>query len=525
MKEAIMKKCSGLIFVITALILNSFTGIAYAEKALNIGVIAADGGIMDPYYASASNEVPIVTSIFSGLVRFAPGTVDLAQLEPDLAERWTVSSDGKQITFHLRKGVQFHHDFGELTSEDVVFSLQKASNKESSKWSNDYDVISKVEALDKYTVQVTFKQNVPAPLLYFSNYHGGLVVSKKAYEKYGSTFKLNPVGTGPFAFQEYVPRQYTALKAHKDYFKGKPKIDKVVYHFIESDQAREMGIVKGELDMVEGLSAEWWANKLASDKNLKVDLFAPGDLTTIHFNMSWKPLDNLKVRQAIVHAMNKVEWRQLSGLAITADAVSPVPEGYLGYTGDVKKYEFNLDKARNLLKEAGYPNGFDLGEIIASKIYLPHAELLQSQLKSINIALKIKMVDHPTFHQLIRANQSPIVPYACGRVPVADSFLSQFYHSKAIVGKPTAVTNFSHYGEVTPGVDDLIDKAKDSPDTAKKIEYWVMAQKKIMEDLPAYSVRTVYTVYVRKNNVKLGYDLKYNIFYNYQITEDTDIST
>ncbi len=201
---------------------------ARAEKALNLGVLSADMGILEPHLSSTTANLPIMDSIFNALVRFAPGSASLEKIEPDLAERWESSPDGKVWTFHLRKGVQFHHGYGELTAEGRGYSLQKAASKETSTWYSEYAAVDKIEALDPYTVRIALKHTVPSFLGLVVNYHGGMILSKKAVEKLGADFKLKPVGTGPFAFEEYVPKQKTVLKAQDQYFRGRPNLDKVV---------------------------------------------------------------------------------------------------------------------------------------------------------------------------------------------------------------------------------------------------------------------------------------------------------
>jgi peptide/nickel transport system substrate-binding protein len=520
-----MKKIKWIIFF---LFLSGCFGLgleneACAQKVLRIGVKSGDMGIIEPHLSATTANLPIMDSIFNGLVRFPPGSVDLEKIEPDLAERWTASPDRRVWTFYLRKGVQFHHGFGEMTSEDVVFSLKKAAAKETSTWWTEYKAVDKVEALDNYTVRITLKNNVPSIFALVVNFHGGMVLSRKAVEKFGDDFKLKPVGTGPFEFEEYVPKQRTVLRAHLQYFRGKPRVDKIIYHFMPVDQTREYALEKGELDMIEGNKAEWWVDKMRATKGILVDALPPGELTVVYFNLTKKPLDNLKVRQAMAHALNRDEFREVYGKSITEDALSPVPPGYLGYTSDIKRYEHNVEKAKALMKEAGYPNGFDLGKMVTSTIYVSSAELLQQQLKKIGIKFEIQMVDHPTMHKMIRSDVNALVPYGAARFPIASEYLTQFYHSSAIIGKPTAITNFSHYGEVIPGVDQLIDTASVESDPEKQRQLWIKAQQKIMEDLPSYPLRVTYVLFARKNNIDLGYPLKSNITLHYQITEKTDI--
>ena len=332
------------IFALFSIIVLGFNSQAFCEKIINVGIKSADMGILDPHLSATTANLPIMDSIFNGLVRFKPGTVDLEQIEPDLAVRWTSSPDKKEWIFYLRKGVHFHHGFGEMTAEDVVFSLKKASAKETSRWWSNYKAFDQVVAVDRYTVKITLKYNVPSMLGLVLNFHGGMVLSKKAYEQYGDDFKLKPVGTGPFAFEEYIPKQKTVLKANDQYWRGRPKIDKIVYHFVPVSNSREMAFLKGELDVIEGIKAEWWAEKMRAKKDVIFDALGPGECTVVHVNMTRKPLDKLKVRQAMAYALNRKDFRLTYGMSITEDAVSPVPPGYLGFTSDVEKYKFNLKK-------------------------------------------------------------------------------------------------------------------------------------------------------------------------------------
>ena len=173
---------------------------AQAQTTLNVGMAAADVSQLDPHRATTTQDKPLTAWMFNGLVRFKPGSASLEALEPDLAERWESSPDKLTWTFHLRKGVKFHGDYGELTADDVVFSLKRAG---------DPKIVVLLRRLRadrdrsrrsiRYTVRIKLKQAVPAFLGLVTNYHGGYIVSRKAVEQLGENFRLNPIGTGPFA--------------------------------------------------------------------------------------------------------------------------------------------------------------------------------------------------------------------------------------------------------------------------------------------------------------------------------------
>ena len=124
------------------------------RTTLNVGMAAQDVGRLDPHFAVSTNDREITAWMFNGLVRFKPGSIDPAEIEPDLAERWESSADGKTWTFHLRRGVRFHGNYGELTAEDVVFSLRKAANAQSSAFSADFRAFETIEAVDPHTVRI-----------------------------------------------------------------------------------------------------------------------------------------------------------------------------------------------------------------------------------------------------------------------------------------------------------------------------------------------------------------------------------
>lgn len=478
---------------------------ASAEVVLKVGIGMADAGQLDPHISAKTQDKCVFGWMFNGLARLKPGSMDLASLEPDLAERWESSPDGLTWTFYLRKGVKFHGNYGELTAEDVVYSLNRAKNPKTSGFSSDYVNFESVEALDRYTVRIKLNKPVPSLLALVSNYHGGNIVSKKAAEKMGEDFKANPIGTGPFAFVDHKPKQSVTLVANKDYFRGAPKIDKVVYRYIPSAASRELAFTKGEVDLTYGVRQKQWVERMRKEKGIIVDVFQPGELRTLHMNMTKKPLDDIRVRKAIAHALSRDEVVSFLGEEVTQINYTVVPNGYLGHASDVPRYEHNPEKTKALLKEAGYPNGFTIKSIVSKRPpLLAPMEIVQEQLRKVGIKVELDVVDHATYHSQIRKDLSPLVIYGAARFPIADTYLTQFYHSRSIVATPTAVTNFSH----NKVADAEIDAARSEVDPGKQLELWKKAQQKIMAECVAYPFCELLQVWVRRDNLDYGYELK-----------------
>jgi len=244
-------------FMLAAVLAVSLSALAgltpvQAKETLTFAGGGKDAGQLDPHVSTKTQDKLLFAMIFNGLVRFKPGTMDPAQIEPDLAKSWESSPDGLVWTFHLRQGVQCHGDYGELTAEDVAFSLNRAGDPSVSAVSSDYESFKSVEAVDTYTVRITLKNPVPSLLGLVANYHGGNVVCKAAVEKLGNDgFKLHPVGTGPFAFVEYKANQYVRLSANEDYFRGQPKLDELLYRYVPSDSSRELAVIGGQVPPID----------------------------------------------------------------------------------------------------------------------------------------------------------------------------------------------------------------------------------------------------------------------------------
>ncbi|OGP87583.1 MAG: hypothetical protein A2157_13700 [Deltaproteobacteria bacterium RBG_16_47_11] len=518
-----MKMSKYWLFLMVALIsvgIGFLTPAFAQEKVVREALKASDIRSLDPHYGTTTIDLACITPMFNALVRFKPADINPEKIEPDLAERWERSKDGLVWTFYLRKGVKFHKGYGELTSEDVKFSLEKAANKATSGFAGDYTALGKVEAIDKYTVQLTFKTTIPSVLGILADYHGGYIVSKKAAEERGDKFKFDPIGTGPFMLKEYVPKEKVVLVKNPDFFRGKPLLDRVEFWFMPDASSREMAFRKGEIDLVEGEREQSWVKKMREIPGTAIEIFGPGETLVLHFNMSKKPLDDIRVRRAICHAINIKELMAFLGPDVTEPLVSVIPKSYLGGTDKVPTYEFNPEKAKKLLAEAGYAKGLELSMVITEMSdYRRPMEQVQEQLRRVGINLKMDVITHTAFHEQIRKDVNPLVLYVAARFPVADTFLTHFFHSKSIVGTPTAITNFSHYNKV----DDLIEKARSELDLTKQKDLWAEAQKKILEDAAALPLCTTKFVFSRKVFVDLGYEMRSTLVLSPPIAWTTDI--
>jgi len=231
-----------------------------------------------------------------------------------------------------------------------------------------------------------------------------------------------------------------------------------------------------------------------------------------------KPLDDIRVRQAIAYAIDRKAIVVFKGADSSRVAVSVVPSGYLGTDEKAPLYPYDPVKAKALLTEAGYPNGLTIKTIHTTLTGMQTLiEAVQAQLKKVGINLDIELVEHATFHAQIRKDLSPIVHYQAARFPVADVYLTQFFDSASIVGTPTAVTNFSHCNVA----DADIRAARSATDPAKQKELWKAAQEKIIKAVCAIPVYEQLQLWAWKATLDLGYDLQGSLNLSPPITEKT----
>lgn len=475
------------------------------QTALRIGMASAGIGVLDPHLNSSTPGRGFLQHIFNGLVRLPPGSMNPAEIEPDLAERWEGTPDGLTWTFHLRRGVQCHHGFGEFTAEDAVFSLRRAAARETSTFSSDFVAFDRVEAVDRYTVRITLKNPIPSLLGVVMDYAGGFMVCRAAVEQMGNEgFRRRPIGTGPFAFVEYVPQQFGRLVAHEQYFRGTPRLREIVFRLVPSDAARDLAFQSGELDMIIGRQDQTWIDRTRQLPGVRVVPMQPAEMGVVHLNMTMPPLNDIRVRQAIAHAVNREQLVQFRGRDVSTTAQSVVPRGYLGQV-EAPLLPHDLNRARQLLAEAGHPTGVTIRAINTTLPgMLAVMEAVQAQLRRANITLEITPVEHATFHQQIRQNLSQVVYFSAARLPVADIYLTQFFHSRSIVQTPTAVTNFSHCRVA----DAEIDAARSEPDQARRDALWRTAQEKIAAHVCAVPLIEQLQLWAWRDTLDLGYDLR-----------------
>jgi len=522
------KKISTLLFLaifLTMPIVGHAVELAKKQN-LKLGLPVRDIRTLDPAFSSQTGEKSIVGEIFNGLLRTPYGKVSIKKIEGDLAEKYETSPDGLVWSFTLRKGVKWHRGYGEVTAEDVKFSFERIQDpKLASTWAKKYSNIDKVEVIDSLNLKIHLKKSDPFFGMSLLPYHGGQIVCKKAVEELGKEWPFSPIGSGPFMLEAYDKGQSVYLKANPDYFRGKPILESIDYIFMPDHSSRLLAIEKGEVDVSRGKRKREWAEK-AEKIGVKLAAPNPPQQQLLIMNMTRKPLDDIRVRQAVAYALDRSTFLDIIGPVLGGEQVSPIPPGYFGHTEvGMEKYEFDLEKAKALLADAGYPDGVDLGSQFCSESdnYLRPFKMAQEQLRQVGIRFDIKVVDHSTYHKLIREDKNALVIYGGVRLPIAETLLTQFYAKSSAIGTKTAITNFAHYGEAIPGIDEYLEKAAATNDLDLKKLYYEKAQYQIIKDLPVYPLYLNRASLCYQKWVDFGYDVENyeTLYYTIEISEKT----
>ena len=464
-------------------------GDAGAGTAKDTLVIAqgADAKSLDPHASNDNPSSRIRVQIYDRLMELDDNGVP----QPMLAESWE-RPDDKTIIFHLRKGVKFHNG-DEMKASDVKFSLERALA--SPEVAEIISGINSVEVLDDYTVKVTTEKPMAAILNNLA--HTTIaILSEKATKEAGDKFGQNPIGTGPYKFVSWQSGDRITLEAFPEYWQGEAPTKNVIFRNIVEDTNRTIGLETGELDIVYDISG-MDKNKLKDDDRFVLIEGPQASLTYLGFNMKKAPYDNPKVREAISYAIDQKPIIDTVFLGAGEAANSIIGPNVWGYY-DVEKFTQNIEKAKALLAEAGYPDGFK------AKIWVNDnpvrrdiAVILQDQLKQIGIDLAIETVEWGAFLDGTARGDHEMFLLGWGTVTRDPDYGIYELVSTSTMG---SAGNRSFYSN--PTVDKLLEEGRTELDPEKRKAIYKEIQEIIRKDIPMYMIIYPLQNVVTQKNIK-----------------------
>lgn len=417
--------------------------------------------------------------------------------QPLLAQAWDISPDGLTYTFKLRPNVKWH-DGQPFTSADVSYTILEVLKKVHPRGRTAFAKVTAVETPDALTAVIKLSQPAPPMLTALASSYESPMVPKHLFagtDPSANPYISKPVGTGPFVFKEWKKGDYILLEKNADYWQaGKPSLQRIVFRIISDASARAASFETGE-GHIGGLSPIPLTDMPRIAKNPALNIETRGyaymsPYMLMEVNLRKPPLDDVRVRQAIAHAIDRARMTQVVWLGYGQPAVSPIPSQVTTFhSTDIPKYEFNIEKAKALLDEAGLkpgPNGirFKMTHdfIPLGSEYQRTGEFIKQQLSRVGIDVELRSQDLPSFFRRAYTEydfDTTSLYYGAFADPTQG--VQRLYWSKAIQ-KGVVFTNNTGYN--SPEMDRLLEGAQGENDPVKRKALYLDMQRLAMTDLP-----------------------------------------
>jgi peptide/nickel transport system substrate-binding protein len=498
-------------------------GQAPPRSTLKVALAARSVHTLDPIKSVQGADNWTHVHVFDTLVRAPDGSFATTpqDFRPALAETWQSSADALRWSFKLHEGVAFHKGFGELTSDDVKFTYDRLCDPVTSGGLKVlFENIATVRTDGKYGIN--FALHRPDPLFLASSVFqsGACIVCRKAAEAKGDAIEMDPIGTGPYEFVRIDPAVGVFLKGNDRYFGGVPPTPNLEFHYILDTTARTLALLAGKIDMIEAARSPGWLPSIkARDPRLMVDAVVPGSSFTVSLNLTKKPFDDVRVRQALMYAIDRdAIAKSMAPISQRSYGLNPAefPGGFTAATIPADfRYDHDPARAKHLLAEAGLPNGFAFPAFTSQREdYNSLMLMVQEQLRQIGVTVDLSIVDHTTFQATIRKDSDMMAQRSGAYPPVPTMIFAEQVSAGAVAkGDGSGGANYSHYGVATPGIDALLEQALNEADLQKRVELCQQMEQRVLADVPIIPLCTNAYVIVRHPRVKLGYEVKSGFAY------------
>lgn len=440
------------------------------EQVLIIGAESDPVGL-DPHTNTAHSSTRVINQVYERLVE----TDEQMYFIPSLAESWTIKDD-TVYTFKLRQGVMFHNG-REMTAEDVKYSFERILNPETAAIAQSYfSKVSEINVLDTYTIEFVLSEPF-APFLSNASSIYASIVAKEVVEENGD---LNTVmvGTGPFKYDSWVPdNEFVLVKNENYWIESQPKLDTLKFLTMADEASRLAALRSGAIHM-SSLGAQN-AQLVKNNDAINVVSYEAKDYTFLGFNMNIEPFNDVKVRQALSLATDR---QALIDIVYKGEAVfsGPVPPAFGRWAYDVKNNEYfkhDVEKAKALLAEAGYPDGFEVEITALSSVknVVDTAVVLQQQWAEVGVVATVKQLEIGQYVDAWKNTDHQVMAGLNGSGTDPDRAISFFFNTEG---------NANVWGFSDDKLDELTNTAKITTDEDKRVSLYLEAQERLFELSP-----------------------------------------
>jgi len=458
--------------------------------------------------------------LYNRLVEYDPA---LGSIVPALAHHWFINDNGKIYTFYLRKNVKFHHNDNftpsrDFNADDVIFSLNRVIDSthpyhQVSGGSYPFfqsvgftDIINKIVKVNDYMITIhltekdaSFMANLAANFAIIQSQEYGQQLIRQQRLSDIDNF---PIGTGPFTLDSYFPNNHIRYKPNHQYWNGAPSIEQLVFDITPKSTNRIAKLMTGDCD-VSALPQSSEIEIIRDNKKLELQIQTGLNVAYLGFNTEKAPFNNPTVRQALAHAINKraIIEAVYYGSATLADSILP-PLSW-AYNEDLSPYKYNIEKAKSLLTQAGYSNGFSMSLWAApvQRIYNPNAlktaELIQGQLALIGVKVNIITFGWNVFNEKLNdyAYDSVLMGWTADNAD-PDNFFRPLFSCAAVLSGGNRVN------WCDDDFDEVLNKAIASTDENYRLPYYLKAQQTLNELVPLIPIAHALRFQVKRRNIK-----------------------
>jgi peptide/nickel transport system substrate-binding protein len=468
----------------TAVLLPHSAALPPVSAQVRRRVIVAHGvGIysLNPY---AVNTSPLVAAWASLMEPLIEADYEKRSYRGVLAESWQMK--GARIEFKLRKGVRFH-DGSPFTAKDVIASFKRILNDKQSLQAPNLENVKDMEAPDDFTFVVTLKRLDASAL---EDINGRVIMKQATAEKMGEADN-RPIGTGPFKFTSWERSGQFVIRRNENYWGQPTQIDEVVYKAIQEDAARIAALEAGQVDIISNIPPHEVA-RLKTNPRLRVQQVQGLRPLFLVLSPHYKPLDNGKLRRAITHAIDRdriIKYVLESNAYPLNGLLSPQ---VFGYDPGAKAYAYDPEKAKQLLIEAGFPNGFEVDYFSPTGRYPKDKEVAQvivEQLARVGIKANLKTPEWAIFNTDYKKGKYPMYLTGRGSLTDADALFQQYFRT----GVTPRVLGYSN-----PKLDEILEVEQQTFDNKKREKLLQEAHRIILEDAPAVPLWNAMDIYAHR---------------------------
>lgn len=416
-------------------------------------------------------ETDVAYKIYSNLVRVRPGTLD--EFDPDLAERWTVSEDGRTYEFNLRAGVQWHKGYGQVTANDVKFTFDRLKTDAlASPHQPEAQAISEVVVVNDLTVEVRLLEPWPDFLRQFVAYRPGFIVSQVAVTESGDRFGESAIGSGPYVLSSLLQRSEVVVDRNPDFYDTQPYFDTIRYSIILEEPVLAVALEQGDIDLFYALDPIV-ASSLIGRTDINAQEFGSNRTHFCYANLERAPTDDVRVRQAIWWALDKQAIADVGfeGLAIPIETIlnPSIPE-----YDETTIYQYDPDRALQLLGEANFD--FDTPLLMPIDSDDTITEVMAALLQDIGMR-----VETPVLERLAHVDAMTNGDFHVGVRALLRTTADQYY-SRLLPSGNIPYPNASRYNN--SDVDALIAQARSELDANVRRELYLQLQTIVQEEVP-----------------------------------------